>query len=370
HIDGFRFDLASILGRDRGGHPLANPPLLETLAHDPILAKCKLIAEAWDAAGLYQVGSFPAYGRWAEWNGKFRDDIRDFVRGWGNVADLSLRVQGSPDLYYGRGANVSINFVTCHDGFTLHDVVSYNHKHNEANGENNRDGTNDNNSWNCGVEGETDNPDINALRRRQMKNFMTILFMSQGVPMILMGDEMGRSKYGNNNTYCHDNDLTWLDWSLLEQNGDLYHFMKNLIHFRHDHPVLRGVNHLNNNDSVDSGYPDISWHGEQAWQPDWSEHNQTLAFMLDGLHARGGTARDDMLYIVMNADENAHWMELPVLPRRKKWHLFVNTGMPAQQDIYEPGNEPLLNYQERFLIGGCSCAVLVGRKTAKNQPRI
>jgi isoamylase len=217
HIDGFRFDLASILGRDSLGYPLANPPLLEQLAFDPILAKCKLIAEAWDAGGLYQVGSFPAYGRWAEWNGKYRDCIRKFLKGdSGTAGQMAQCLQGSPDLYAssGRSPATSINFITAHDGFTLMDLVSYDQKHNEANGENGNDGSNDNDSWNCGWEGESDDWGINALRHRQIKNAIALLLVSQGVPMILMGDEMGRTQYGNNNTYCHDNDLNWLDWGI------------------------------------------------------------------------------------------------------------------------------------------------------------
>ena len=227
HIDGFRFDLAAILGRDPWGAPLKNPPLLETLAFDPVLGKCKLIAEAWDAGGLYQVGSFPAFGRWAEWNGKYRDDLRRFLKGdSGMVGALAQRIQGSPDLYgwNGRGPAASINFITCHDGFTLHDLFAYNGKHNEANLEQNQDGSNDNYSWNCGWEGETDNPDINALRKRLIRNAWAILLVSQGVPMVLMGDEMGRTQRGNNNTYCQDNDLNWLDWTLAEKNADLVRF--------------------------------------------------------------------------------------------------------------------------------------------------
>ncbi|MEO1187172.1 MAG: alpha-amylase family glycosyl hydrolase, partial [Cyanobacteria bacterium J06636_27] len=241
HIDGFRFDLASILGRDPWGKPLTNPPLLETLAFDPILAKCKLIAEAWDAGGLYQVGSFPDYGRWAEWNGKYRDSIRKFIKGDGNVNDMALRLQGSPDLYAEtcRTPSASINFITAHDGFTLADLVSYNHKHNEANDENNNDGENSNDSWNCGVEGWTDNQFINDLRQQQMRNALAILMISQGIPMLLMGDEIGRSKQGNNNTYCHDNELNWLDWTLLEKNANLFKFVKNCIAFRKAHPILR-----------------------------------------------------------------------------------------------------------------------------------
>jgi glycogen operon protein len=264
HVDGFRFDLATILGRDQNGAPLLNPPLLETLAFDPVLAKCKLIAEAWDAGGLYQVGSFPAFGRWSEWNGKYRDAIRRFLKGEeGMVGEMAQRIQGSPDLYEwaGRGANASINFITCHDGFTLRDLVSYNDKHNEANGENNNDGANDNNSWNHGWEGDTDDPSIKNLRERQMKNALAILLTSQGVPMLLMGDEMGRTQNGNNNAYCHDSEINWLDWNLLEEYHGLYRFASRMIAFRKAHSVLRNAWHPRNADYVRSGYPDISWHG-------------------------------------------------------------------------------------------------------------
>ena len=247
HIDGFRFDLASILGRNPFGAPLANPPLLEQLAFDPVLAKCKLIAEAWDAGGLYQVGTFPAYGRWAEWNGKYRDCVRKFLKGeLGQVGEMAQRLQGSPDLYAGRGATASINFIIAHDGFTLNDLVSYNDKHNEANGENNIDGANDNDSWNCGWEGPTDDPGINALRQRQIKNATTMLLVSQGVPMFGMGDEVARTQLGNNNTYNQDNELSWMDWTLVEKNRDLFRFFQQMIAFRKAHPVLRNRWHLSN----------------------------------------------------------------------------------------------------------------------------
>ena len=364
HVDGFRFDLAAILGRDQNGAPLLNPPLLETLAFDPILAKCKLIAEAWDAGGLYQVGSFPAFGRWAEWNGKYRDAVRKFLKGDENmVGEMAQRVQGSPDLYAweGRGAAASINFITCHDGFTLYDMVSYNDKHNEANGENNNDGANDNNSWNSGWEGPTDDPAINALRHRQMKNAIAILLTSQGVPMILMGDEMGRTQGGNNNTYCHDNALNWQDWGLLEKNADLFRFVQSVISFRHAHPVRRNAKHLRNADYVGSGYPDISWHGTRAWHPDWSGGNRSLAFMLCGKHARGGTVNDDYIYVAMNMHWDATGLELPGLPDGKTWHVFANTGAATPDDVYEPGSEPELTDQRSFLMGPRSVAILVGR---------
>src|SRR5207302_10241951 len=261
--------------------------------------KCKLIAEAWDAGGLYQVGSFPAYGRWAEWNGKYRDSIRQFIKGEaGKIWEISERVQGSPDLYGGaaRRTAASINFITCHDGFTLNDLVSYNGKHNEANGENNNDGSNDNDSWNCGFEGPTDDPDVIALRRRQMKNAVSLLLVSQGVPMVLMGDEMGRTQRGNNNAYCHDSELTWLDWDLVEHNAELLRFFKQSIAFRRRHPVLRSRSHFQHRDYMGSGYPDISWHGVKAWQPDFSGMSRMFAFHLCGQHARGGTVTDNSIY--------------------------------------------------------------------------
>jgi isoamylase len=364
HVDGFRFDLAAILGRDQNGAPLSNPPLLESLAYDPILAKCKLVAEAWDAGGLYQVGSFPAFGRWAEWNGKFRDAIRKFLKGDpGMVGEMAQRVQGSPDLYASarRGAAASINFITCHDGFTLADLFSYNDKHNEANGEDNRDGANDNNSWNCGWEGPTDDSEVMSLRQRLMKNAMAILLISRGVPMILMGDELARTQLGNNNTYCHDNALNWLDWSLRETSEELFRFTRGLIGFRKAHPVLRSAEHFRNVDYVGSGYPDISWHGVKAWAPDWSGYSRTLAFMLCGRHARGGAVTDDYVHVMMNMHWDAVVFELPVLPEGMTWRVFANTGAEPPDDIWAHGAEPLLEDQRQFLTGPRSVAILVGR---------
>ncbi len=362
HIDGFRFDLAAILGRDPSGAPLANPPLLESLAYDPILGKCKLIAEAWDAGGLYQVGSFPAYGRWAEWNGKFRDGLRRFLKGEAGMAvNMAQRLQGSPDLYAGRGPTASINFVTCHDGFTLADLVSYDDKHNEANGENNNDGSNDNDSWNCGWEGPSSDPGVNALRHRQMKNALAMLLVSQGVPMILMGDEFGRTQQGNNNAYCHDTELSWVDWTLLQSNGDLFRFAKHLVNFRKAHPVLRNRWHLSNRDYVGSGYPDISWHGAEAWHPDWSESSRVLAFMLCGKHARGGTVVDNSVYVAMNADWASHTFELPPLTDGRQWYVFANTGATSPQDIWDIGQEPLLADQRQLFLGDRSVAILVAK---------
>jgi isoamylase len=364
HVDGFRFDLAAVLGRDPWGAPLANPPLLETLAYDPVLAKCKLIAEAWDAGGLYQVGSFPAYGRWAEWNGKYRDGIRRWLKGdMGMVGDLSQRLQGSPDLYSwgNRGTTASINFITAHDGFTLMDLVSYNDKHNWANGENGNDGANDNESWNHGWEGSSDDPGLVDLRHRQIKNALALLMVSQGVPMMLMGDELGRTQNGNNNTYCQDNELSWLDWGLLEPNADLFRFAKNIIAFRHAHPALRNPDHFRNQDYMQSGYPDISWHGTQAWRADWSGTAKALAFLLCGKHAKGGRARDNYIYVATNTYWDALNFEMPGLPPGLQWHIFANTGASYPDDIHVPGQEPPLGDQRNLLLGPRSLAILTGK---------
>lgn len=357
HIDGFRFDLASILGRADDGTPLANPPLLESLALDPVLGRTKLIAEAWDAGGLYQVGHFPAYGRWAEWNGKYRDCVRKFLKGdMGQVTEMSQRLSGSPDLYYHRGPAASVNFITCHDGFTLADVVSYNDKHNEANGENNLDGANDNHSWNCGVEGPTDDPAIQKLRRRQMKNAVAMLLMSQGIPMLLMGDELGRSQNGNNNTYCQDNELNWLDWRLKESNADLFRFFRALIEFRKTHPVLRHAQFAGAG-SAESSVLELAWHGTRAWQPDWSGTSRVLAF-----HARlRGVKQDDIVYVAFNMYWETLPMEPPALECGRKWHLFADTGKDAPLDIHEVGHEPLLTDTRSMLVAGRSVVILVAR---------
>ena len=364
HVDSFRFDLAAILGRDPWGAPLANPPLLETLAFDPVLAKCKLVAEAWDAGGLYQIGTFPAYGRWAEWNGKYRDDVRRWLRGdEGMVGKLAQRVQGSPDLYEanGRGPTASINFVDCHDGFTMYDMVAYDNKHNEANGENNNDGSNDNYSWNCGWEGESTDPGVNELRYRQVKNAVSILMVSLGMPMFLMGDEVGRTQRGNNNTYPHDNDLNWFDWNLAKKNPDLLRFFRNIIAFRKAHPVLRSKRHYQNRDYVGTGLADITWHGTRRWQADWSDGSKVLAFMLDGKHARGGSVIDDTLYIAVNTYWEGLAFELPEAPYGKRWHVFCNTSAPSPWDICEPGKEILLENQGQFLAGSRSLFILVAK---------
>ena len=358
HIDGFRFDLASVLGRAPNGAPMSNPPLLESLAFDPILAKCKLIAEAWDAGGLYQVGSFPGYGRWAEWNGKYRDCVRKFLKGEPRIGEMAQRLEGSPDLYGSRGATASVNFITCHDGFTLMDLVSYNEKHNLANGENNGDGNNDNDSWNCGREGPTDDAGVNALRRRQIKNAAAILMVSQGVPMILMGDEVGRTQNGNNNTYCHDNELNWMDWGLLEKNAELFRFFKHVIAFRKTHPVLsnRVVAH-----GQTTGPVQISWHGTRAWNVDWAGGAPTLAFMISGRRGTESEEAAHTLYVAMNLHWEPHGFELPRLPEPMKWHVAVNTGVAAPEDVWEIGSEPALGEQSWVMAGDRSVVVLVGK---------
>ncbi len=374
HIDGFRFDLASILGRDLNGAPLANPPLLEALAYDPILAKTKLIAEAWDAGGMYQVGSFPAYGRWAEWNGKYRDTMRRFLKGEAEQSwDAAERIQGSPDMYGTRGTRASINFITCHDGFTMMDLYSYNRKHNAANGEENRDGSNANHSWNCGIEGETNDPLILHTRRKMIKNAAAVLLISQGVPMIMMGDEVGHSKQGNNNTYCHDNALNWLDWSLFEQNADLFRFFKQMIAFRKAHPILRRREHFSHKDEVGSGYPDISWHTTVPWATDWSAHNRTLALLLCGKHGtRTGVPdaqSDDYVYIAMNMHWDDHDFVIPTLPDDMAWHKFADTHAFSPYDICVPGEEFLLDDQDTIHVSARAVVILVGKRLGRRVRR-
>ena len=361
HIDGFRFDLASILSRDVNGAPMANPPLLESLAYDPILGKCKLIAEAWDAGGLYQVGSFPSWGRWAEWNGKCRDDIRKFLVGEaGMVGAIAQRIQGSPDLYNWRGPTASINFITCHDGFTLMDLFSYNNKRNEANGEHNNDGDNNNHSWNCGYEGESTDEGVIFLRKKMIKNALTLLLLCRGIPMILSGDEIGNTQFGNNNAYCQDNEISWINWQNLEDNSELFYYAKNMIGFRHNHPVLRGNKFFQNRDYMNTGYADISWHGTQAWNADWSGYSRTIAFLLDGKHAKGGTVEDNTIYVAINMHWESHQFEIPKLPNGR-WYVVANTDMPKGSDIFAEGEERILDGQTNFMVGSRSVVVLMAK---------
>ena len=354
HIDGFRFDLATILGRDPWGAPLSNPPLIESLAFDPILSSCKLIAEAWDAGGLYQVGTFPAFGRWAEWNGLYRDSVRRYLKGdAGLVGQIAQRVLGSPDLYRmsGRAPATSVNFITCHDGFTLADLVSYNSKHNEANGEGNRDGGDDNHSWNCGAEGWSDDPDIQQLRRRQMLNAFAILLTSRGTPMLLMGDEFGRSQHGNNNAYCIDSPLTWVDWNLLQANTGLQGVVKALIAFRHQHPALR-VNRFDGPPS--SLLPCSSFHGSTPWQPDWSGESRQLAWMMSCDHQPpSGEPAVDIIYVATNMAHHASWFELPTAPEGYAWHICFNTG-----DNQQPFLKDQPKVESGLLVGERSVVIL------------
>ncbi|MDI6402321.1 alpha-amylase family glycosyl hydrolase, partial [Balneolaceae bacterium ANBcel3] len=362
HIDGFRFDLAAILGRAQDGSPLSNPPLLESLAYDPVLAKCKLIAEAWDAGGLYQVGSFPSYGRWAEWNGKYRDAIRKFLKGEeGMTGEISQRIQGSPDMYHWRETTAGINFITCHDGFTLYDLFAYNDKHNMANGEDNRDGANDNYSWNCGCEGETGDVHVHHLRRKMMKNAFAILMLSRGVPMLHMGDEVAHTKGGNNNTYCHDNELNWFNWKDVGKNEDILRFVKTMIRFRKQYSVLRDRFHFHHQDIRGTGYPDLSFHGVQAWNADWSPSGRVLAFMLDEGQMNNGKKKNPVIYVAMNMYWEALPFELPELRDGKKWYMSVNTDMPSPEDIYASGKEPKLQHQKEVLAGPRSIVILIGK---------
>lgn len=357
HVDGFRFDLASILGRGTDGTVLRNPPLLESLAHDPVLANTKLIAEAWDAAGLYQVGTFPAWSRWAEWNGKFRDDVRRFVRAEpGMVSALATRLVGSPDLYRtsSREPYHSINFVTCHDGFTLADLVSYDRKHNEENGENNTDGANENFSWNCGVEGPTDDAEILRLRTRQAKNLAAILMISDGVPMILAGDELGRTQRGNNNAYCHDNEISWIDWQLAEKNAGIHRFFRLLIEFRRHHPLLRSTSY---GSLTGEGDRRLEWNGIKLGQPDWSHESRSLAMHLSGLSELGA---EDHIYFIANSYWEPLTFELP--NTGLKWLRFVDTTLASPDDILEPGEEIPVGLDGKYLAGPRSVAVLVGRR--------
>ncbi|MBR6274244.1 MAG: glycogen debranching enzyme [Lachnospiraceae bacterium] len=325
HVDGFRFDEAPILSRDIYGHPMTNPPLLELLAHDPILAKTKLIAEAWDAAGLYQVGSFPAPTRWAEWNGKFRDCVRHFIKSdRGFLDELMSRMQGSPDMYHGKSARSTVNFVTCHDGFTLNDLVSYNEKHNLANGEDNRDGNDCNLSWNCGAEGETDDKEVLSLRSRMIKNAFALLMLSRGTPMFVAGDEFRNSQGGNNNAYCQDNEISWLNWNDLKKNAGNYDFFKKMIRFRKDNPVLRKAAFYSGYNS--SGYPEISFHSTNPWDSNFAEG---LCFAV--LYAEPakdfGIKKDRFIYAVFNSHWEDHEFKLPVIPAGLVWKKILDSSV-------------------------------------------
>lgn len=322
-VDGFRFDLASILGRNEDGTPMDKPPLLQTLAFDPILGDVKLIAEAWDAGGLYQVGNFPSWKRWSEWNGKYRDDLRDFLKGgYWKAPEAALRISGSSDLYnpFERGTNASINFITCHDGFSLYDLYSYNHKHNEANGWNNTDGSDDNRSWNCGAEGDTKDPLILKLRYRMIKNAFAVLMCSRGTPMFLSGDEFCDTRFGNNNPYCQDNLTSWLDWKLLDTHRDIFEFCKYMIHFRRNHPAIRksiAQSHC--------GFPPISQHGATPWDDNFTQDSKIVCTMFAGHDEKQDF--EDIVYLAVNPYWESILIHLPKLPKPLQWHLAVDTSL-------------------------------------------
>lgn len=321
-VDGFRFDLASILGRDQNGAPMANPPILESLAFDPVLGKMKLIAEAWDAGGLYQVGSFPSWNRWAEWNGRYRDDMRSFLKGDDGMAGNAItRITGSRDLYSpeSRGHKASVNFMTCHDGFTLYDLYSYNEKHNEKNGWNNTDGDNNGHSWNCGAEGETDDPNVNGLRRRLIKNAFAALLCSRGPAMFFAGDEFCNTQFGNNNAYCQDNIISWLDWSRLEKFKEIHDFVRHMIQFRKEHTILRKMTKPSS-----CQFPEISVHNGTPFNASTDYKTKLIGIMYAGRNEED--TEDDIVFYCMNAYWEPLVMQLPVLPNGKHWHVDTNTN--------------------------------------------
>lgn len=362
-VDGFRFDLASILGRNADGSPMNNPPLLETLANDPVLSNVKLIAEAWDAGGLYQVGSFPAGRRWAEWNGRYRDTMRGYLKGenW-EAWNAAWRLCGSGDMYGGlstddnrdyAGYNSSINFFTCHDGFTLYDLYSYNDKHNENNGWNNTDGANDNRSWNCGAEGDTSDPEVLKLRYRMIRNACALLMCSRGTPMFLAGDEFGNTQYGNNNSYCQDNEISWLDWSYLEKNRDLFEFFKFMIAYRHKHAVIRKK--LPN---AVCGMEPIHAHDVRAENTNLPDGTRTFSVSFAGYDKKKG--EDDLVYIALNTYWEDVEITLPDLHKRGSWYLSVNTyGDGEGRYCYPEGQE--IRIDGSFVMRPRSVAVFTGK---------
>ncbi len=353
HVDGFRFDLASILSRDESGRLLPNPPILWDIESDPVLSGTKLIAEAWDAAGLYQVGTFIG-DTWQEWNGRFRDDVRRFLKGdKGMVSKVASRLLGSPDLYSHeeREPEQSVNFVTCHDGFTLQDLVSYDVKHNEANGEENRDGADDNASWNCGAEGPTDDPDVEALRSRQIRNFLSLLLLAVGTPMLTMGDEIRRTLRGNNNAYCQDNDISWLDWTLLERHRDIHRFVKSLIAFRMQRDVVADRAGLTLNELLSRA--NIEWHGVELGRADWRDCSHSLAFTITSLRGR----------LQLHGMLNAYWellrFELPSpADGGSAWLRWIDTSLTSPDDILPWEKAPAVA-EDHYLVQPRSLAVLV-----------
>lgn len=342
NVDGFRFDLASILGRDQNGEMLNNPPLIEWIEEDPILRNAKIIAEAWDAGGAYQVGKFP--GRWAEWNGRYRDDVRRFWRGDKGVKGLfATRLTGSSDLYQSTTPCRSINFITCHDGFTLNDLVSFNNKNNIENGENNRDGENNNFSFNCGHEGLDAPPDIERLRIKMIKNFIATLFLSLGIPMMLAGDEFRRTQKGNNNSYCQDNEISWLNWTLVERNAEIFEFTKRMIEFRKNHAILRSVVFFKGEKPEHYTAEDISWHGTEISTPDWEDDEPVIAALINGQYAEESSySSDSDFYMMFNASENDLIFNIPESPSGRKWKISINTAGAGGDDIISDQSEDYL----------------------------
>ena len=358
-VDGFRFDLASVLGREEG-YFRAGASFFDAVSQDPVLNRVKLIAEPWDI-GTYQVGNFPV--DWSEWNGRYRDTVRKFVKGdAGQLRELGWRITGSADMYGddGRTAYNSVNFITCHDGFTMNDLVSYDGKHNEANLENNSDGSNDNNSWNCGWEGDTDNRDVIALRRRQVKNFFCHLLFSQGTPMLLGGDEFMRTQKGSNNAYCQDNDISWFNWDLAEKNGDILAFVKKAVAFRHRYPILRSRKYLSGTDSDSDGMPDISWFGINLDRPGWDDPEaRVICYLLDGGEVKSDLG-DYLLFFILNADYNSHSVMVPRVTG-KDWKRVVDTSLMAGEDFLDPGAEVRIDPRDHYIANARSTVVLLAR---------
>lgn len=367
HVDGFRFDLATILSRDRHGHISGNPPLPVRIAEDPLLRDTKIIAEAWDVSG-YQVGCYPG-GRWAEWNDRFRDDLRQFWRGDpGLTGALATRLAGSADLYYnsGRAPNHSINFVACHDGFTLNDLVSYNHKHNELNGENNRDGHNHNLSFNYGVEGPTDDPQIEAVRSRQVKNFLATLLLSQGTPMLNGGDEFRRTQQGNNNAYCQHNEISWYNWTFLQKYADIFRFTRLAIALRQNHPVFRRTTFFTGRDFDRDRFKDIHWYGPGGHDADWDPTDKWLMCAIDGAKEETGADRDDIDVLMMfNADDCHRLFYLPPAPHNGRWRRVIDTGLPAPNDIHPEAEAAELEPAIAYPVKARSMVVLISRWQAQ-----
>ena len=349
HVDGFRFDLASILGRDEQGAPMNNPPLLESLAYDPILSASDLIAEAWDAGGLYQVGSFPNWNRWSEWNGRYRDDLRSFLKGdAGYAMAAAMRIIGSPDLYPpDERASASINFITCHDGFTMYDLYAYNTKHNEGNGWNNTDGSDDNRSWNCGAEGESDDPQVCALRRQMIRNAITVLMCSRGTPMFLAGDEFCNTQFGNNNAYCQDNLISWLNWDMRRKHADMYAYFRFLIHYRHAHPILR-----KDTAPCSADLPFVSLHGTLPWNSDYDAQTRVIGVMYAGRKED----EDDIIYLGINAYWEKVEVRLPTLMEPLRWSVVCDTAR-AEPRI---GQKEIL-YEERYVFQPRSVCIFAAK---------